>query len=96
MWLFTVTYLQHHSPTGKLYTDDTWSFTRGGFETCDRSYGEVVNTLSHDMMNGHVMHHLFFAQVPHYKLRQGTEELKVRIGKGVKDALRSSCILRYN
>ena len=35
-----------------------------------------MNTLSHDMMNGHVMHHLFFAQVPHYKLRQGTEGLK--------------------
>ena len=76
MWLFTVTYLQHHSPSMKLYTDETWSFARGGFETCDRDYGEVVNSLSHDMMNGHVMHHLFFAQVPHYRLREGTEQLK--------------------
>ncbi|GMI43260.1 hypothetical protein TrCOL_g2635 [Triparma columacea] len=80
-WLFTVTYLQHHSDGMKLYTDDTWTFTRGGFETCDRDYGEVVNTLSHDMMNGHVMHHLFFAQVPHYKLRKGTEELKTFLEK---------------
>ena len=27
-WLFMVTYLQHHSDDGVLYTDDTWSFTR--------------------------------------------------------------------
>lgn len=74
MWLFMVTYLQHHSPDGKLYTDDTWSFVRGGFETVDRDYG-WVNDWSHNMMDGHVMHHLFFTKVPHYRLKQGTDEL---------------------
>ena len=74
MWLFTVTYMQHHSPDGKLYTDDTWSFVLGGFETVDRDYG-WVNDWSHNMMDGHVMHHLFFTKVPHYRLKQGTDEM---------------------
>ena len=48
-WLFMVTYLQHHSEDGKLYTDDTFTFERGAFETVDRNYGKWVNRLSHHM-----------------------------------------------
>jgi len=75
-WLFMVTYLQHHSDDGRLYTDETWSFTKGAFETVDRDYGEAVNRLSHHMMDGHVIHHLFFTRVPHYHLREATEALQ--------------------
>jgi len=75
-WLFMVTYLQHHSDEGKLYTDDTWSFTRGAFETVDRNYGLWINRMSHHMMDGHVVHHLFFNKVPHYRLEEATKELK--------------------
>lgn len=62
-WLFMVTYLQHHSDDGVLYTDDTWDFTRGAFETVDRDYGKWVNRMSHHMMDGHVAHHLFFTKM---------------------------------
>ncbi len=54
-WLFMVTYLQHHSEDGKLYTDDTFTFQKGAFETVDRNYGELTNKLSHHMMDGHVV-----------------------------------------
>mmetsp|Transcript_22536 Transcript_22536/g.21657 ORF Transcript_22536/g.21657 Transcript_22536/m.21657 type:complete len:430 (-) Transcript_22536:77-1366(-) len=74
-WLFMVTYLQHHSDDGKLYTDDTFSFERGAFETVDRNYGKMVNRMSHHMMDGHVIHHLFFEKVPHYHLEEATEAL---------------------
>jgi omega-3 fatty acid desaturase (delta-15 desaturase) len=74
-WLFMVTYLQHHSEDGKLYTDDTYSFERGAFETVDRNYGKYINRMSHHMMDGHVVHHLFFERVPHYKLEKATEAL---------------------
>jgi omega-3 fatty acid desaturase (delta-15 desaturase) len=74
-WLFMVTYLQHHSDDGKLYTDDTWSFERGAFETVDRNYGKWINRMSHHMMDGHVVHHLFFTRVPHYRLEQATKSL---------------------
>jgi len=75
-WLFMVTYLQHHSDDGKLYTDDTWDFTKAAFETVDRNYGKWVNRMSHHMMDGHVVHHLFFTKVPHYRLEEATVALK--------------------
>lgn len=74
-WLFMVTYLQHHSEDGKLYTDDTFTFERGAFETVDRNYGKWVNRMSHHMMDGHVVHHLFFERVPHYRLEKATKAL---------------------
>ncbi len=74
-WLFMVTYLQHHSDDGKLYTDDSWSFERGAFQTVDRDYGKLINRLSHHMMDGHVVHHLFFTRVPHYRLEEATRSL---------------------
>jgi omega-3 fatty acid desaturase (delta-15 desaturase) len=75
-WLFMVTYLQHHSDDGKLYTDDSWTFQKGAFETVDRNYGKWINRMSHHMMDGHVIHHLFFEKVPHYRLEAATEALK--------------------
>lgn len=81
-WLFMVTYLQHHSEDGKLYTDDTYTFERGAFETVDRNYGKWVNRMSHHMMDGHVIHHLFFTKVPHYRLEAATKALK----KGMEEA----------
>lgn len=74
-WLFMVTYLQHHSDDGKLYTDDTFTFEKGAFETVDRNYGTWINRLSHHMMDGHVVHHLFFERVPHYRLEEATKAL---------------------
>jgi len=75
-WLYMVTYLQHHSEDGKVYTDDTFTFERGAFETVDRDYGKWVNRMSHHMMDGHVMHHLFFTKVPHYRLEEATAALR--------------------
>jgi len=74
-WLFMVTYLQHHSEDGKLYTDDTFTFERGAFETVDRNYGKWINRMSHHMMDGHVVHHLFFQKIPHYHLEKATKAL---------------------
>jgi acyl-lipid omega-3 desaturase len=74
-WLFMVTYLQHHSEDGVLYTDETWNFERGAFQTVDRDYGTWVNRASHHMMDGHLVHHLFFTRVPHYRLEEATTSL---------------------
>ncbi len=80
-WLFMVTYLQHHSEDGKLYTDDTWTFERGAFQTVDRDYGQWINRMSHHMMDGHVVHHLFFTRVPHYHLEAATKALVARMNE---------------
>jgi len=80
-WLFMVTYLQHHSDDGKLYTDDTWTFVRGAFQTVDRDYGKLINRMSHHMMDGHVAHHLFFTKIPHYRLEEATKSLRDGLAK---------------
>ena len=42
----------------------------------DRDYGKWTNRLSHHMMDGHVVHHLFFTKVPHYRLEAATRALR--------------------
>lgn len=75
-WLFMVTYLQHHSEDGKVFTDETYTFEKGAFQTVDRSYGSLIDRLSHHMMSGHLVHHLFFTKVPHYRLEEATVALR--------------------
>ena len=75
-WLFMVTYLQHHSEDGQVFTDDTYTFERGAFQTVDRSYGKIMDNMSHHMMSGHLIHHLFFTKVPHYRLEAATKALR--------------------
>ncbi len=75
-WLVTVTYLQHHNHHTKVYQDDTWKFVDAAFETIDRTYGSAVDTLSHNITDGHVVHHLFFTKIPHYNLAEATAHLQ--------------------
>jgi omega-3 fatty acid desaturase (delta-15 desaturase) len=75
-WIVTVTYLQHHSPGTLVYNDETWNYVLAAFETVDRTYGFGLDTLLHNITNGHVVHHLFFKSIPHYNLVLATESLK--------------------
>jgi len=80
-WLVTVTYLQHHDDDTKVFTDETWNFKRAAFETRDRTYGLGIDNFSHNITDGHVVHHLFYSKIPHYNLRQATKELKICLEK---------------
>jgi omega-3 fatty acid desaturase (delta-15 desaturase) len=75
-WLVTVTYLQHHSEDTVVYDDHDWTFLIGAFETYDRSFGSVIDQLHHHITDCHVIHHLFFTQIPHYHLPIATQALK--------------------
>jgi omega-3 fatty acid desaturase (delta-15 desaturase) len=84
-WLFMVTYFQHHDHGTLVYDDSDWSYLKGALETIDRTYGYGLDGLHHNISDGHVVHHLFFTQVPHYHLTKvGSAPLSVR------RALRSS------
>lgn len=71
-WLFSVTYMQHHTTdtdchdVTKVYDSTSWSFLKGALETIDRKYGYWIDELSHNITDGHVVHHLFFTKIPHY------------------------------
>jgi omega-3 fatty acid desaturase (delta-15 desaturase) len=75
-WLVCVTYLQHHGPKTQVYTEKTWSYVRAAFETVDRTFGKGIDWLHHHITDGHVAHHLFFTQIPHYNLPMATQALK--------------------
>eukprot|EP01038_Epipyxis_sp_PR26KG_P015855 gene15855-21484_t len=75
-WLVCVTYLQHHSPTTVVYDEKDWQYVESAFETVDRKFGFGIDTLSHHITDGHVIHHLFFTKIPHYNLKEATKALK--------------------
>lgn len=74
-WLYTVTYLQHHSEGTKVFDDTTWKYATAAFETVDRVYGGPIDMLHHHISDCHVIHHLFFTSIPHYNLRKATDAL---------------------
>jgi omega-3 fatty acid desaturase (delta-15 desaturase) len=77
-WLTTVTYLQHHDDKLEdtiIYGDESWTYLKGALQTVDRSYGYAIDTLTHNITNGHLIHHIFFTKIPHYNLEKATRQL---------------------
>ena len=75
-WLVAVTYLQHHNHDTLVYDDTDWKFVDAAFETVDRKFGFGLDTLHHHITDGHVAHHLFFRNIPHYNLPIATKAIK--------------------
>ncbi|CAJ0569875.1 unnamed protein product, partial [Mesorhabditis spiculigera] len=75
-WLTMVTYLQHQTEDIK---DGTWGYVRGQLQTIDRPYGYGIDQLMHHITDGHVAHHLFFTQIPHYNLMKATHALQQKL-----------------
>ena len=75
-WITIVTFLQHHDPDTRVYDDSDWKFVDAAFQTVDRTYGSVIDQLSHNITDGHVVHHLFFTKIPHYHLAEATAALQ--------------------
>lgn len=88
-WLVTVTYLQHHNEDVIAYDEKDWKFTRAAFDTMDREYGFGIDSLHHNITNGHVAHHLFFAAIPHYQLMKATSAIRSYLeSKGISSLYR--------
>jgi len=76
MWLTGVTYLHHTTPQLSYYRKDGWNFLDGALGTMDRSYGRWIEPLHHWIGSGHVVHHLFYSRIPHYRLERATTIIK--------------------
>jgi omega-3 fatty acid desaturase (delta-15 desaturase) len=74
-WLFMVTYFQHHTYNTKVYLNK-WTFFKGALETIDRKIGYGIDNLHHNISDCHVIHHLFFRDIPHYNLSLATKTLR--------------------
>lgn len=58
-WIVAITYLHHTHPALPKYTPEAWSFMRGALATVDRDFGWVGKHMLHNIIEFHVIHHLF-------------------------------------
>lgn len=93
-WLFLVTYMQHHSPGTKVYTDESWDYVKGGLETVDRVMGWGLDAVTLYITSDHLVHHLFFRSIPHYNLRKATQGVRAALDK--HGALELNQVVRYS
>ena len=58
-WIVAITYLHHTHPKVPKYEDEAWSFVKGATATIDRDFGWAGKYLLHNVIEYHVIHHLF-------------------------------------
>lgn len=75
-FLFKFLFQQHHGPKTVVYDNHDWKYVNAAFETVDRSFGKIIDKLHHHITSDHVIHHIFFTQIPHYHLSKATLALK--------------------
>ncbi|KAJ5676265.1 hypothetical protein N7462_009162 [Penicillium macrosclerotiorum] len=78
-WLVAITYLHHTHPKIPHYAAATWSFKRGALGTVDRSFGFIGRHFFHDIIDHHVIHHLF-PRIPFYMAEEATAAIKPLLG----------------
>ncbi|KAJ3085365.1 hypothetical protein HK100_009074 [Physocladia obscura] len=86
-WLYKVTYLQHHGHDTVVYSEETWEYLTGGLQTIDRVYDTntgALDSVMHNITNGHVVHHLFSTSIPHYHLMEATAVIRPQLGPAYK------------
>ncbi|CAI5745774.1 unnamed protein product [Peronospora destructor] len=69
--LVITTFLHHNDEETPWYGDSDWTYVKGNLSSVDRSYGALIDNLSHNI-GTHQIHHLF-PIIPHYKLNRATK-----------------------
>ncbi|KAJ5296201.1 hypothetical protein PENANT_c021G03684 [Penicillium antarcticum] len=79
-WLIAITYLQHTHPAVPHYTAEAWTYTKGALATIDRTTGFIGRHFFHEIIDYHVVHHLF-SRIPFYKAEQATKAIQPLLGE---------------
>lgn len=58
-WLVAITYLHHNHPDVHHYEAESWTYVKGALATVDRDFGWVGRHLFHNIIDHHVVHHIF-------------------------------------
>lgn len=74
-----ITYLHHTHPSVPHYTERAWTFTDGALATVDRTFGIIGRHFFHDIIDYHVVHHLF-PRIPFYKAEEATNAVRPILG----------------
>ncbi|PSN62261.1 delta-12 fatty acid desaturas-like protein [Corynespora cassiicola Philippines] len=78
-WIVAITYLHHTHPNLPKYDDEAWTFLRGATATVDRDFGWIGRNLFHNIIDYHVVHHLF-SRIPFYHTEEATEAIVPLLG----------------
>ncbi|KAJ5611494.1 hypothetical protein N7528_008599 [Penicillium herquei] len=68
------TYLQHNHPSVPRYEKSSWTFMKGALATVDRDLGWLGRFFLHNIVDFHVVHHLF-PQIPFYHTKEATQAI---------------------
>ncbi|OOF93258.1 hypothetical protein ASPCADRAFT_209842 [Aspergillus carbonarius ITEM 5010] len=88
-WLIAITYLQHTHPDVPHYSADTWTYTKGALATIDRTTGFIGRHFFHEIIDYHVVHHLF-SRIPFYKAEEATRAIQPLLGKNYREEKQTS------
>ncbi|KAL3476719.1 fatty acid desaturase-domain-containing protein [Aspergillus californicus] len=71
-WYIAITYLHHIHPKVPKYEQSAWTFMKGSLGTVDRDFGVIGKFFFHNIVDFHVVHHLF-PQIPFYHAEEATK-----------------------
>lgn len=63
-WIVAITYLHHTHPKIPKYQPEAWNFMKGALATVDRDFGWIGKHMLHNIIEYHVIHHLFSYVLP--------------------------------
>ncbi|KAK5070297.1 hypothetical protein LTR64_002137 [Lithohypha guttulata] len=90
MLLYFAPYLWvHHWIDVPHYTAATWTFTQGALGTIDRSFGFIGRHFFHEIIDYHLIHHLF-PKIPFYHAEEATKAVMPLLGSTYVDAKQDS------
>lgn len=58
-WIVAITYLHHTHPKLPKFEPEAWTFLKGATATVDREFGFIGKHMFHNIIEFHVIHHLF-------------------------------------
>ncbi|KAL0474133.1 bifunctional D12/D15 fatty acid desaturase [Neurospora intermedia] len=78
-WLVAITYLHHTHEEVHHFDADSWTFVKGALATVDRDFGFIGKHLFHNIIDHHVVHHLF-PRIPFYYAEEATNSIRPMLG----------------
>lgn len=78
-WIVAITYLHHTHPELPKYEEEAWTFIKGATATVDRAIWFVGPYLFHNIVEFHVIHHLF-SRIPFYYGEEATKAIIPLLG----------------
>ncbi|KAL9617927.1 MAG: hypothetical protein Q9160_007293 [Pyrenula sp. 1 TL-2023] len=96
-WIVCITYMQHTHPDLPKFENDAWTFLKGATATVDRKFDWFGKHLIHNIVDFHVIHHLFplamkdmgagleltsfSRKIPFYHAEEATRAIQPLLGK---------------